>query len=186
MVIEVRHGGLLMQLEAAPLNEEIKLEEDDFIVSKTDKKGRITYCNEIFIRISGYSENELLNQPHNIIRHPDMPKAVYRLMWQTLQEGQEFFGIVKNRCKNGSFYWTFANVSPSYDSDKQLLGYYSVRRKPNPEFVSQMDTLYKAMVAEEAKHANANEAMDSAIKLLTDLLASEESDYNQFVYTHAV
>ena len=112
-----------------PRNHEVILEDEDIIVSKTDLKGRITYANRIFMRISGYNEEESLGHPHNIIRHPDMPRGVYYFMWKTLQAEHEFFGFVKNLCIDGSYYWAFANVTCDYNLDDRVVGYYSVRRK---------------------------------------------------------
>jgi len=117
---------------SASSSQERIMREDDFIVSKTDIKGRISYANEIFIEFSEFKESELIGKPHNIIRHPDMPRSVFRFMWQTLQKGEEFSGYVKNLGKHGSFYWVFANVTPSYGPGNKLLGYFSVRRKPIP------------------------------------------------------
>jgi len=167
-----------------PTSEEIRMKEEDFIVSKTDAKGKITYCNEIFIRFSGYEEEELIDQPHNMIRHPDMPRAVYRFMWETLQKKQEFFGIVKNLCKNGAYYWTFANVTPSYD-DGQLIGYYSVRRQPSRQIIDLLTPVYQQMVTEEAKSSNSKEAMDASFKILIDELKTQGLSYNEFIYTNA-
>ncbi|PCJ31981.1 MAG: aerotaxis receptor Aer [Gammaproteobacteria bacterium] len=160
------------------------MEENDFIVSRTDVKGRISYGNEIFIRFSGFEEEDLIGQPHNIIRHPDMPRAVYRFMWQRLQAKQEFFGIVKNLCKSGAYYWTFASVKPSYQ-EGELNGYYSIRRKPSAEIVRTMTALYKQMIEEEARHSSSKASMDASFKLLTDLLAKQDISYDEFVYTHA-
>jgi len=160
-----------------PTLKERVMRDDDFIVSKTDLKGRITYANEIFIEFSGYSQYELLNTQHNIIRHPDMPRAVFHLLWKTLESGREFNGYVKNMSKDGSFYWVFANVTPSYDENKAVIGYYSVRRKPSAQAVSVVDPIYKEMLAAEKK-AGAKNAIDVATQLLLDKL--QRVDYEQF------
>ncbi len=162
-------------------DQEIRITEDDFIVSKTDPKGKITYCNRVFMKIAGYREDELLNKPHNIIRHEDMPRSVFRFMWNTLQEGKEFFGIVKNRTKTGGYYWAFANVTPSYDARNQLLGYYSVRRCPTRESVKTMESLYQEMLAEEQKHGSAQQAMDASIKLLHYFIEKTGQSYEEFI-----
>lgn len=162
---------------------EIALQDDDFIVSKTDPKGRITYYNRIFMDIAGYQESELLGQPHNIIRHPDMPRAVFRLLWKTLQQGDEFFGLIKNRCKNDDYYWTFANVTPSLDQHGQLLGYYSVRRKPKASSIATITTLYQQMCQQEASTSNAKQSMDAAEKTLMDTVQSAGQSYNEFIIT---
>ncbi len=113
-----------------PTSKEKLMCEDDFIVSKTDLKGRITYGNHIFIEFSGYTEQELLGAQHNIIRHPDMPRAVFNLLWDTIAQGKEIFAYVKNMAKDGSFYWVYVNVTADYDKQSNISGYFSVRRNP--------------------------------------------------------
>lgn len=162
-------------------SQEVLMRDDDFIVSKTDPKGKITYGNQIFIEFSGYSEKELLHQPHNIIRHPDMPRAVFRLLWNTLQKGEEFFGLVKNRCKNGNFYWTFTHVTPSFDEEGSLLGYYSVRRCPKRSSVETMQQLYRQMYAQEQQYRSAKEAMQASEDILNQLINASGKSYNEFV-----
>ena len=115
------------------VNTEKFVQENDFLVSKTDTKGIITYCNQAFIKIVGAKESELLGKNHNIVRHPNMPKIVFKLLWDTVTKKDEIFAYVKNRSFDGSFYWVFANITPSLDVDGNIIGYYSVRRKPNPK-----------------------------------------------------
>lgn len=176
--------SIIVSMKITPTSAEVKLEENDFITSKTDLQGKITYCNESFIFFSGFDEAELIDQPHNIIRHPDMPRAVYRMMWENLQKQQEFFGIVKNLCKNGAYYWTFANVSPSLDVEGKLIGYYSVRRQAPQNIVDTFSSIYQQMITEEAKHNSSNNAMDASIKILNDWIADQGQSYNEFIYTH--
>ena len=172
-----------MSSKIIPTSEEIKMRDDDFIVSKTDVSSRITYCNRRFIEMSGYQESELIGQPHNIIRHPDMPKAVYRLMWETIQNKDEFFGLVKNLCKNGAYYWTLANVTPSFD-DGKVIGYYSVRRQPKQKLIDIVAPLYQSMCAEEARYSgNATQAMDAATQLLNDKCQQLGLSYNEAIYS---
>ena len=163
--------------------QEIILKDDDFIVSKTDPKGKITYCNRIFMEIAGYDEKELLGQPHNIIRHADMPRSVFRMLWKTLQSGGEFFGLIKNQCKGGGFYWTFANVTPSLDQNGELLGYYSVRRKPNRSSIDTITPLYQQMLQQENQISNAKQAMDASEKILMDAVQSAGQHYDEFIIT---
>ena len=163
--------------------QEIVMDYDDFIVSKTNVKGKITYCNRIFIKIAGYNEKDLLGQPHNIIRHPDMPRSVFRLLWNTLQEGNEFFGLVKNKTRSGGFYWAFANVTASVDKDGTLLGYYSVRRKPERTLIDALQPIYQQMLEEEARHSNAKEAMDASSKILMDFIQLSGKSYDEFLIT---
>ena len=162
-------------------SQEIVIHEDDFIVSKTDPKGKIIYCNRIFMEIAGYSETELLGQPHNIIRHPDMPRSVFRALWQTLQAGREFFGVIKNRTKSGGYYWAFANVTPSLDAQGQLLGYFSVRRCPSRQGIETLAPLYRQMVEEEARHDSARNAMDASWDILQQRLNQAGMSYDQFI-----
>ena len=122
------------------------MRENDFIVSKTDLAGRITYGNRIFIEYSGYSEKELLGTQHNIIRHPDMPRAAFKLVWDLIKAKQEFFGFVKNMTSDGSFYWVFTHITPSYDRNGNVVGYLSVRRKPNTSVLPTVEGLYKQML----------------------------------------
>jgi aerotaxis receptor len=114
------------------------------LVSVTDLKGRITYCNEAFIAVSGYAREELLGQPHNIIRHPDMPEEAFRDLWHTLQAGQPWTGLVKNRRKNGDHYWVRANATPMKDGER-VVGYLSVRGTPERSEVEAASELYAAM-----------------------------------------
>ena len=140
------------------------MRDQDFIVSKTDPRGRIVYANRIFMEFAGYSEKELLGTQHNIVRHPDMPRSVFKFMWETLESGREFFGYVKNMASDGSFYWVFANVTPTFDTQGRIKGYYSVRRRPNAEAVRQVGQLYADMLAAE-RAAGPKNAIDTARRM---------------------
>lgn len=118
------------------------LKDGEYIVSKTDLKGRIVYVNRPFIEISGFSEEELLGKAHNIVRHPDMPPAAYADLWKTLQAGKPRRGLVKNRCKNGDFYWVEANANPIWEGD-QVVGYMSLRTKPTRAQVEAAERIYR-------------------------------------------
>ena len=104
---------------------------DEIIVTKTDLAGKMTYCNRTFLKLAGYEERECLGVQHNLIRHPEMPRSVFKLLWDTLQAGEEIFAYVNNRSKNGDHYWVFAHVTPSYGTEGQVIGYHSNRRVPN-------------------------------------------------------
>ena len=168
---------------AVSTSKEIKMKPEDLIVTKTDVKGRITYCNDAFMEFSGYGEEELLGQTHNIIRHPDMPRAVFRLMWNKLQEGDEFFGVIKNMRKGGGFYWVFSHVIPVFDLGNLLIGYMSARRYPRPEVVEVFQALYQQMIEVESQYSNSSEAMDASNQLLQDLVA-EKGGYDEFICDH--
>ncbi|MBN2782968.1 MAG: PAS domain-containing protein [Campylobacterales bacterium] len=152
------------------------LKDGDFIVSKTDTKGRITYVNKIFMEMGEYSEHELLGKPHNMIRHQDMPKAVFKLLWDYVQSGKEVFAFVINKTKNGNAYWVFANVTPSYDSRGNIVGFYSVRRMPNPSAIEAVKSLYQTML-----NAERGGGVSAGTKVLTDLLNEKGMDYNEFI-----
>lgn len=112
------------------------------LISTTDAKGVITYCNDAFVEISGFSREELVRAPHNLVRHPDVPAAVFAHMWGTLKQGLPWMGIVKNRCKTGDHYWVNAYVTPIFEGS-QVVGYESVRVKPTAEQVRRAEALYQ-------------------------------------------
>lgn len=170
-----------MSSRPQPTQHERVLGEDDFIVSKTDLKGLITYGNRIFIGISGYSEEELLGAPHNILRHPDMPRAVFKLLWDTIQAKREINAYVKNLAKDGSFYWVFANITPSFDRRGEVIGYYSVRRKPRAEAVKAVSALYQAMLDTERQAGDGQAGMKASLAILNRTLEEKGMGYEEFV-----
>lgn len=156
------------------------MRENDFIVSKTDRAGNITYGNRIFIEFAGYSEKELLGAQHNIVRHPDMPRAAFNLAWNLIKSKQEFFGFVKNMSRDGSFYWVFTHITPSYDRNGKVIGYLSVRRKPNPSVLPTVAGLYKQMLDLE-KSAGSRNAIEVSTKFLLDFLTEKGKSYEELV-----
>ena len=166
-----------MKANITPTQHERQLGPDDFIVSKTDTSGRITYANRIFMQICGYPESELLDVQHNIIRHPDMPRGVYRFLWDTIKSGEEFSGFVKNLCADGGFYWVFANVTPDYDENNKLLGYYSVRRKPPKSAIEIITPIYQEMLRIE-KESSTRDGPNKSMDYLLDVVKqSGKKDY---------
>ena len=155
-----------------------EMKQNDFIVSKTDVKGRITYVNKIFMEMGEYSEEELLGKPHSIIRHPNMPKAVFKLLWDMIQAKDEIFAYVLNKTKNGNDYWVYANVTPSCDSNGRIVGYYSVRRKPNPNALQIIKPLYAQMLKAEKSGG-----IEAGTKILLDLLSEKGVEYNELIIT---
>jgi PAS domain S-box-containing protein len=155
---------------------EVSFKEDQIIVSKTDIKGNITYCNDVFIAISGYAESELLSAPHNILRHKDMPKVVFKLLWQTVQSGEEINAYVKNRTKNGDYYWVFANVTPSMDNNDKIIGYFSVRRKPSYQALRVIEPLYRELIRLES-----SQGVAAAEKYLMNILDEKGVSYEEFI-----
>jgi len=169
-----------MKNKITPNNTERELKASSFIVSKTDLKGKIIYCNEIFMDIARYKEEELLNQQHNIIRHPDMPRTVFHLMWKVIQEGKEFQAYIKNLAKDGSFYWVYATVSPIIDTRGQVLSYFSVRRKPSQQATQIISPIYAELLAIEKK-AGPKEAINAATTHLLQLLKNNGQSYEEFI-----
>ena len=169
-----------MKNKQEPTSQERVMREDDFIVSKTDLKGRITYCNRVFIEFSGFEAHELLGEQHNIVRHPDMPRGVFKFLWDTLEQKKECFAYVKNMCKDGAFYWVFANVTPDLDARGQTVGYFSVRRKANPKAIATISEVYKAMLEEE-RRAGPKDACAASLALLGNVLKQKGVSYEQLI-----
>lgn len=156
--------------------------EDEIIVSKTDLKGHITYANQVFLRISGYSEDEILGKPHNLIRHPEMPRCVFKLLWDTLKQKREIFAYVLNMAKNGDHYWVFAHVTPTLDESNQVIGYHSNRRLPNSSSVATVIPVYRRLLEEEKRFMNKEEGMAASGSLLMKLIQEKVADYDEFVF----
>ena len=131
-----------MRMNMPVTNVEVPLTDATLIVSKTDLKGQLTYVNRDFLEISGFTESELIGQPHNIVRHPDMPAEAFEDLWRTLKDGRPWIGLVKNRCKNGDYYWVEAHATPLLENG-QVTGYMSVRKKPNRQTVEDTERIYR-------------------------------------------
>ena len=152
------------------------MKEEDFIVSKTDLSGKITYVNKIFMQMAGYRESELLGKPHSIIRHRAMPKIVFKLLWDRIKAKEEVFAYVVNKTKQNDEYWVYANVTPSYDENGKVIGYYSVRRMPNPKALEVIKPLYESMLEAEKRGG-----MDASKKILDDLLNEKGVGYDELI-----
>ena len=155
---------------------ERQVSADAFLVSKTDTKGKITYCNIPFIRIVGAKVDELIGKPHNVVRHPDMPRVVFKILWEHIKNKREVFAYVKNKSFDGSYYWVFANVTASLDENGSVIGYYSIRRKPNPKALEIIIPLYKQLL-----DAEKSGGIDASSKLLDSILSSKKVDYDEFM-----
>lgn len=166
-----------------PTGKERFFERGEIIVSKTDTKGRISYANDIFLKIAGYKEAEVLGQPHSLIRHPDMPRCVFKLLWDRIQAGEEIFAYVVNLAKNGDHYWVLAHVTPSYGPDGRVVGYHSNRRVPARDALKTIEPLYKQLCAEEKRHANAKEGMAAAGEMLNKAIADSGMSYDELIFS---
>jgi PAS domain S-box-containing protein len=162
------------------MSEERQLDDGAFIVSKTDTNGRITYANRTFQRLSGFSEKELLGHEHSIVRDPEMPRAIFRLMWEALKREEEFFVYIKSHGRDDSYYWGFATMIPSYDAAHQVNGYFSVRRKPAAGAVASISELYRAM-CEEERRVGGDGGIDASTALLGNFLTEKGMSYAEYI-----
>lgn len=147
---------------------EFTFPDDQTLISVTDLKGRITYCNKNFVSVSGFSEDELMGQPHNMVRHPDMPEEAFRDMWATIESGRPWSGLVKNRRKTGDHYWVRANATPVRDGER-LLGYLSVRTRPSQQEVDAAEALY-ARLNEQARNGRMTLGLEAGEVVSTTLV----------------
>ena len=162
---------------------ELYLDVNDFIVTKTDKSGRITYCNDAFMEFSGFLEEDLLGKNDDVIYHDEMPRSVFQLMKDTLQQENEFIGIIKNKRKNGGAFWSFINVTPSFDSKNQLLGYLSIHRYPHAKAIDFFAPLYQEMLAKEQQLSGSANSLDESLHIMMSAVAIS-GDYNEHVSSY--
>ncbi|GHF31129.1 transcriptional regulator [Kordiimonas sediminis] len=153
----------------------------EIIVTKTDLQGKITYANDVFCRLSELSTQDVLGQPHNLIRHPDMPRSIFKLLWERIQAGKEIFAFVLNMAMSGNHYWVLAHVTPTI-VDGQIVGYHSNRRRPTEGEISAIQNVYTQLLAEEKRHSSPRDGMDAATKLLEEMLADAGQSYDEFFW----
>ena len=156
--------------------QELTFSEHELIVSKTDTQGKIIYGNELFLQLSGYAEHEIIGAPHNIVRHPDMPKLIFKLLWDTIKSSHEINAYVINKAKNGDYYWVYANVTPSFDETGKIAGYYSVRRKPSQKALNTIKPLYQQLI-----NAERSGGVAQSQKMLDELLKKHGGRYDKFI-----
>jgi PAS domain S-box-containing protein len=163
-----------------PTGAERAIAPGEIIVTKTDPRGVITYANDIFLAISALSEAEAVGRPHNIIRHPDMPRTVFKLLWDTVQDGREIFAYVLNLAADGAHYWVFAHVTVSYGPAGRPIGYHSSRRRPDPRAVAVVRDVYGRLRAAEQRQPSTPAALQAG----SDALAAELGGrtYDEFVW----
>ena len=158
------------------IDEEIKFSRKKFIVSKTDVKGNIIFINKNFTEISGYSEAELIGEPHNISRHPDMPRAIFYLVWQNLLKGQAISGVIKNLAKDGRYYWVIADFEAKLHTDGNINALTAFRRAAPQDVIDTIEELYLALLAIEKKHG-----MEKSLLYLQGFLEEQELTYDEFI-----
>jgi PAS domain S-box-containing protein len=160
-----------------PKNNQIKLDPKRYIVSKTDKHGIIEYGNDYFVEISGYSEPELLGQPHSIIRHPDMPKIVFKMMWDRINKAQNIMAVVKNLAKDGSYYWVVTEFQPKVDPiTNEIISHTAFRKAAPQKAIDVIEPIYQKLLEIEKEGG-----MDASEKYLRGFLEEKGISYDEFI-----
>jgi PAS domain S-box-containing protein len=155
-----------------PIDEEIVLDPKRYIVSETDEKGKITFVNDYFMEVSGYSEEELMGKAHSIVRHPDMPKVVFKLLWETISQGKNINAVVKNLAKDGRYYWIFTEFESRIDTDTgEIIGYHAARKSISKHILEIIAELYKTLLAIEKR-----EGVEASEKYLISFLKEKGED----------
>jgi PAS domain S-box-containing protein len=159
-----------------PINEEIELDPKKYIVSKTDPKGIITYGNDYFTEISRYTADELIGKPHNILRHPDMPKVIFKLVWDRIQAGETVYGLIKNLAKDGRYYWVFSEFVPNKTSYGVINGYTAYRQAASKKAVIAIEPLYRKL--REIEDQSGIEGSEAYLK---GFLEEEHTTYDKYI-----
>ncbi|MEW5675829.1 PAS domain-containing protein [Flavobacterium enshiense] len=160
-----------------PIDKEVSWDKTKTIMSKTDRFGTIEYANEVFIDVSGYEDYELMSQPHNIIRHPDMPKVIFKVLWDNLKKGNNYHAIVKNLAKSGRYYWVITDFDISKDEKGNIVNYFARRKSVPQEVITKhIEPLYKRLLQIE----NAS-GMDASEKYLIGYLEEQNKTYVDFI-----
>lgn len=160
---------------------EVYFDRNDLIVSKTDLDGRITYANHTFLEVSDYQEGEVLGKQHNVIRHGNMPRAVFDFLWSTIQAGKEIFAYVVNSTKHGDHYWVQAHVTPSMRGET-VVGYHSTRRVPNPHTIQNVVMpLYDKLSSIERSNPSKKEGLQQSVAALQEMLSEKGMSYDEFI-----
>ena len=155
-----------------PLDEEIALDPKRYIVSETDEKGKITFCNDYFMEVSGYNKEELIGKSHNIVRHPDMPKIVFKLLWETISQGKNINAVVKNLAKDGRYYWIFTEFESRRDNDTgDIIGYHAARKSISKHVIEIIANLYAVLLEIEK-----NENIEASEKYLISFMKEKGDD----------
>ena len=166
----------MSMIQPHPTGKELKLHPKDMIVSKTDIRGVISYGNKKFVEISGYKESELIGMPHNILRHPDMPKAIFYLMWESIKSGKNIMAVVKNLAKNGDHYWVTTDFEIRRNKENQIRNFIAFRQATPQKVVKVIEPLYATLLEIEKEHG-----MEESIEYLEAFLEEKNMSYNQFI-----
>ncbi|MEH6403930.1 MAG: PAS domain-containing protein [Sneathiella sp.] len=163
---------------------ERNFDADGLIVSKTDLQGKLVYGNRLFYELADLTEKDCLGTQHNIVRHPEMPRAVFDLLWKTIKNGKEIFSYVVNRASNGDHYWVFAHVTPSFDKAGEMNGYHSNRRVPD-KFIVNRDIipLYKKLCEIETRDPSPKSGLEKSSNFIKELLKKEQKEFNELMFS---
>ncbi|EZH73129.1 PAS domain S-box-containing protein [Aquimarina sp. EL_43] len=159
-----------------PINVEIVLDPKETIMSKTDPKGIIEYANDYFMEVCGYEEQELIGQPHNVIRHPDMPKIIFKWLWEHLLAKKNIHALVKNLAKDGRYYWVITDFDVKLDDEGQITSFFARRKAPPREAIEKIDKLYKKLLAIEQASG-----VETTEKYLVGFLEEKGMTYHEFI-----
>lgn len=160
-----------------PSEREVDWNKNKVLLSKTDTKGTILYANEDFIDVSGYDEFELIGQPHNIIRHPDMPKVIFKFLWDSIKSGNNIHAIIKNMSKTGRYYWVITDFKIIADSDGEIVGYFGTRKSvPEDIIIKFIEPLYKKLL-----HIEEASGMSASEEYLNGFLEERKKTYMQYI-----
>ncbi|AWM14691.1 PAS domain-containing protein [Flavobacterium sp. NRK F10] len=165
-----------MRTNVEPVNIEVNWDKTLELVSKTNRIGIINYVNSAFVNVSGYEESELLGQPHNIIRHPDMPKAIFRMLWENLKQGKDFHAIIKNKAKDGKYYWIITQYDFFKDTEGDINGYMARRKAVTPEVISKIEGVYKKI-----KNIEDTKGLDASMAYFAGFLDEQKQTYDEFL-----
>lgn len=171
-----------MNKQVNPTGIERHFADEEIIVSKTDRRGRMIYVNDVFIRVSGFTESELIGQPHSLIRHPGMPRCVFKLLWDTIESGREIFAYVINMAKNGDHYWVLAHVTPTFSPGGEVVGFHSNRRTTERKALAVIEPLYRELCAIEQRHAAKADQIASSSRALAAVLEQRRLSYEEFAF----
>ena len=166
-----------------PTGVECPFDQEELIVSKTDLKGNITYANDVFVRLSKYPRDEVIGAPHSLIRHPAMPRCMFKMLWDAIQSKKEMFAYVVNMARDGDHYWVFAHVTPTFDTHRNVVGFHSNRRKPDRAQVTTIERLYAQLRAEERRAGGAKEGMNAGNAMLMKMLSQQGVAYDEFIFS---
>lgn len=160
---------------------EVFFDKDDLIVSKTDLDGRLTYVNHTFLDVANYQEHEVIGKQHNVIRHPNMPRAIFEMLWSNIKAGKEIFAYVVNATKEGDHYWVIAHVTPSF-KDGVAVGYHSTRRVPNPSIIKNtVIPMYDKLLEIEQNNISKKDGLAQSVANIQAMLGERNTSYDAFI-----